>query len=365
MTSALAHVAWEPCFAEARHDRDLEAHARRRMGLPNPAVRYFAAAPWVARAAVDMHPELGLLLHLNLHTADLVGLVVSQENACRFCFAAVRAVLWFQGMDRQRVLRVEQEIARSDLPVTVRATLDYARAQSRSGPAGAHRAWSALRAAGVGAAEAREIAFTVAVTDFSNRLHTALAIPPVPFERTPESFVMRLLRPLLGRSTAARRRRGSPVAATVGSPDWPYARLIAAFGDSPIAPVLAHALDEMWASRHLSRRCKLLIFGVVSRGLPCEVCELEISRALQREGLDAAAIARLLTHLDGPEIDPVERLLMPYARETLWYQPQVLQRHTRMLRQQLSAEQLVEAVGVAALANAVCRMAAVVIAEPA
>jgi hypothetical protein len=56
---------------------------------------------------------------------------------------------------------------------------------------------------------------------------------------------------------------------------------------------------------------------------------------------------------------------MAYARETLWYQPAILQRHTRMLRDQLSSEQLVEAIGVAALANGVCRMAAVVMAEPA
>jgi len=149
------------------------------------------------------------------------------------------------------------------------------------------------------------------------------------------------------------------------SHELPYARLIAAFGDSPIAPALAHALDEMWASRHLSRRCKLLMFAVVSRGLPCEVCELEISGALQREGLDAATVARLLTHLDGPELEPIERLLMSYARETLWYQPAVLQRHTRMLRGHLSAEQLVEAVGVAALANGICRMAAAILNEPA
>ena len=365
MSSALAHVAWEPCFVEARQDRELETHARRRMGLPNPAVRYFAPAPWVARAAVDINPSFGLLIHLDLHTADLVGLVVSQENACRFCFAAVRAVLWFQGMDRERVLRVEQEIARPDLPAMVRATLDYARAQSRSGPTGAHGAWAALRGAGVSAGEAREIAYTVAVSDFSNRLHTALAIPPLPFERTPESLLMRLLRPLLGRVTGARRSRGSPVAAAMDLPERPYGRLIGAFGDSPIAPVLAHALDEMWASSHLSPRCKLLMFAVVSRGLPCEVCELEISRALQREGLDAAAVARLLTHLDAPELEPVERLLMSYARETLWYQPAVLQRHTRMLRDQLSPEQLIEAVGVAALANGICRMAAVVMDEPA
>jgi len=365
MSSALAHVAWEPCFAEARHDRELEARARRRMGLPNPAVRYFAAAPWVAHLAIDVHPEQGLLIHLDLHTADLIGLIVSQENSCRFCFAAVRAVLWFQGMDRQRVLRVEQEIARTDLPAAVRAALDYARAQSRSGPSGAHEAWAALRATGVSAAEAREIAFTVAVTDCSNRLHTALAIPPVPFERTPESLLMRLLRPLFERLTATRRRRGAPMVASPGSPELPYAQLIAAFGGSPIAPVLAQTMDEMWASTHLSRRCKLLMFGVVARGLPCEVCEIEVGRALRATGLDGAAVTRLLTHLDGPELEANERLLMSYARETLWYQPAVLQRHTRALRERLSTEQLVEAVGVTALANGVCRMAAVVMEEPA
>ena len=155
MSSALANVAWEPCFMEARQDRDLEAYARRRMGLPNAAVRYFAAAPWVARTAIDLHPEFGLLVHLNQQTADLIGIVVSQENSCRFCFAAVRAVLWFQGMDRQRVQRIEQEVARHDLPLPVRAAIDYARSQSRTGPAGAHAAWAALRHAGVGAVEAR------------------------------------------------------------------------------------------------------------------------------------------------------------------------------------------------------------------
>ena len=76
MTSALAHVAWEPCFVEARQDRELEAYARKRMGLPNAAVRYFAAAPWVARAQIDLHPEFGLVMHLDALTADLIGIVV-------------------------------------------------------------------------------------------------------------------------------------------------------------------------------------------------------------------------------------------------------------------------------------------------
>lgn len=365
MTSALAHVAWEPCFVEARHDRDLEAYARRRMGLPNGAVRYFAAVPWVARAAIDMHPEFGLLMHLDQRTADLVGIIVSQENACRFCFAAVRAVLWFQGMDRERIQRIEQEVARPDLSPRVRAAIGYARAQSRSGPAAAHAAWHALRAAGVSAAEAREIAFTVATADFANRLHTAPAIPPLPMERLPETLPMRLLRPLIDRIMRGHRSRGNATPVVTPVPGLPYAPLVAAFAGSPIAPALARTMDEMWASPHLSRRAKLLMFGVISRGLPCEVCELEVSRALQREGLDAEAVSRLLAHLDGPELEPIERLLMSFARETLWYQPALLQRHTRVLRDHLSAEQLVEAIGVAALANGVCRMAAVVMAEPA
>ena len=77
-------------------------------------------------------------------------------------------------------------------------------------------------------------------------------------------------------------------------------------------------------------------------------------------------MSRLLTHLDGPELDPVERLLMSYARETLWYEPATLQRHTRALREPAEQrEQLVEAIGVAAFANGLCRMAAVVMTEPA
>ena len=365
MTSALANVAWEPCFVDARRDRALEAYARRRMGVPSGAVRYFAAVPWVARAAIDLHPEFGLLMHLDQRTADLIGIVVSQENACRFCFAAVRAVLWFQGMDRGRIQRVEQEVARPDLAPRVRAALAYARSQSRSGPAGARAAWAALRTAGVSASEAREIAFTVALVDFANRLHTAPAIPPMPMERLPEQWPSRLLRPLIDRMLSSRRTRGGATAAAVPATGVPYGQLITAFAGSPIAPALARTMDEMWASPHLTPRNKLLICGVVSRGLPCDVCEVEVSKALQREGWDAATVSRLLAHLDGPELQPIERLLMQFARETLWYQPTTLQRHARLLREQMSNEQLIEAIAVASLANGVCRMAAVVMAEPA
>jgi AhpD family alkylhydroperoxidase len=316
----------------------------------------------VARAVVDLHVEFGLLLKLDQRTADLIGLVVSQENSCRFCYAIVRSTLWLQGMDAERIRRVEQDFGRADLAPRAQAAIAYARAQSRSGPAGAKAAWQTLRDAGIDTLEAKEIAFTVAVTDFSNRTHTMVAAPYLPAERMPQHPLMRLLRPVLDRVLSRHRSRGAPAAATPADPALPYGGLVAAFAGSPIAAALQRLLGEMWASPLLSRRCKLLMFAVVSRGLPCEVCELEITRALQREGLAAETVERILGRLDAPELDATERLLLPLARETLWYEPAVLQRRVRALRDTLSPPQLIEAIGVAALANALCRMTAAVLA---
>ena len=359
MADALQHVAWESCLIEPHPDRALESYARRKMGIPNPMISYFASVPWLARALVDLHPEYGLLMHLDQNVADLVALAVSQENSCRFCYAAVRALLWGQGMSRARIQRVEQELTRADLPPRTAAAIAFGRSQSRSGPPGARDAREALRRAGFGVDEMKEIAYAVANTDFSNRAHTIPAIPSRPIERIPDQLHLRLLRPLIGRILKSHRSRGraTPLDRV---PSSPYARLVKAYAGSPIASALARTLEEMWASPHLTRRCKLLMLAVVARGLACEVCALEVGEALRGEGLKEATVTQVLTHLDAPELDPVERLLVPFARETIWYEPAPMQRRARALRDRLSGPQLLEAIGVAALANGFCRMGAMV-----
>jgi len=92
---------------------------------------------------------------------------------------------------------------------------------------------------------------------------------------------------------------------------------------------------------------------------------LELGEALEREGLSRATLGQVLAHLDAPELDPVERLVVPFARETIWYEPAALQRRARALRDRLEVGQFLEAVGVAALANGLCRMAATVVEDPA
>jgi AhpD family alkylhydroperoxidase len=358
-TNALQHVAWEPCPFEPSPDCTLEIYARRKWGMTAPSITYFAPVPWLARALVDMHPEFGLLMHLDQRVADLVSLVVSQENSCRFCFAAFRALLWAQGMSKARIQRVEQDLALADLPPRTLAAIAFGRSQSRSGRPQAREAREALRRAGVGDDEMREIAYTVANVDFSNRAHTIAAIPSRSLERLPDQLHMRLCRPLIKRILHSHyfRGRATPLAHV---PSYPYARLVEAYAGSPIAPTLGRTLEEMWTSPHLTLRCKLLMLAVVARGLACEVCAPEIGEALRREGLKEAALAQVLTHLDAAELDPVERLLVPFARETIWYEPASVQRRARALSDHLSSPQLLEAIGVAALANALCRMGAMV-----
>jgi alkylhydroperoxidase family enzyme len=363
MPSPLEQVAWEPCVLEPQRDRALEAYARRKMGMPSSSTPYFTPAPWLARALVDLHPEYGLLLRLDHGVMDLVNLVVCQENSCRFCYAAVRAMLWAQGLSRERIERMERDLLRADLPPRTLAAMAFGRTQSRTGPTGASAARDALARAGVEAEEMREIAFAAALVDFSNRAHTIAAVPVRPMERMPDQLHTRLLRPLVNYLIRRSRSHGRPQPLS-RVPEGPHGRLIQAYAGSPIAPVLAEALDAMWASPILTRRCKLLVFAVVARGLDCEACGPEIGEALRKEGLTDEAIAAILTHLDGPELDSVERQVVSFARETIWYEPAVIQRRARALRGHLTGAQLVEAIGVAALANGLCRLGATVL-EPA
>src|SRR5262249_18391226 len=205
---------------------------------------------------------------------------------------------------------LEQDLTRADLPPRTMAAIAFGRSQSRSGPAGAPAAREALLRAGFGADEMKEIAYNVAVMDFLNRSHTILATPAPPMERMPDQLQGRLLRPLINRIMKGHRFRGQ-AAPLDRVPDYPYARLVRAFPGSPIAPTLGRTLEEMWASPHLTRRCKLLMLAVVARGLGCEGGGQEVGAALRAGGLPPGAPAQSPTPPGPPARPPPERPLRP------------------------------------------------------
>ena len=321
MTHALAQVAWEDCLLEPRRDRALEAFARETQGVPNPTIAYFASVPWLARALVELHPEYGLLQRLDPDVADLVSLIVSQENSCRFCYSAVRRDALGAGHE-QGPDRPHRAGPRGGRPAAAHARRHRLRpAQSRSGPPARSGACAALRAAGVtnrraeggrlrrrghrlqqprhtipaiptaaARAHARAVAYAPAAA--AGRPDAAQPPPPwraAPLEHAPDSrtrdLVRRLCR-LADRAGAGAHARGD---VGVAAPD---AALQAADARGHRArPVV----------RRLRRRARV--------------------RRSQPRACEGAALERILTHLDGPELDATERLLVPFARETIWYEP--------------------------------------------
>src|SRR5438034_500408 len=129
----------------------------------------------------------------------------------------------------------------------------------------------------------------------------------------------------------------------------------AAFDGSPAAGVLRRAIDGAWASDVLPRRTKTLMLAVIARALDCAHGEQEARRFLAAEGLPPAELDDILANLGSPRLDAREALLVPFARETVRYQPAAMQRRMRELAKRLGPEEILEVVGIAALANAGCR----------
>ena len=351
----LRDTEWEDPLLEPRRDRELERWAKQRMGMVLPGMEYLGDCPQIAR--MDLELTHAALSHVGLDLMGLIGLVVSQDNACRYCYAGVRVLLSLRGVDEQRIRELEHALQTARGDPQIEPALAFARRISRANPLPSAPERKELRAAGYSDEAVRELAFHAGRVVVANRMATLPAIPPKLPERVAQPWVFRLARPVLAWWLG-------PLVHQGGEPDLlpgdlergPYAGLVRALHGLPAARALRTALDEAWASPHSTPRAKALVFAVVARGLGARRAEREAVRLLAEEGLGPAETERILADLAGPELDPVEAAFVPYARETLWYEPAPIQRRGRRLLEQLTPEQFVELVGLASLANMVGRL---------
>jgi alkylhydroperoxidase family enzyme len=349
----LTEIEWESCMIAPGRDAEVEQYVRTTMGMVPPLAPYFYGRPWIVRTIVGFDGSQLALRHVDDDFARLIGLVVAQENSCRFCYAASRALLKLFGYRDVRIQRIEQNLQTAELSTRVRVGLEFARRVARANPLPGSSERRKLLDAGYSPDGIGELAFLAGVNVFYNRLATLPAVPTESVERMARSWWLPILRPILAR--LMRPRRPTP-AAEGAAYDGPFAYLVNALGALPIGATLADRLRDAWTSPTLSQRTKALLFAVVARGLDCPISEREAERVLASEGVPPAETTSILEHLASPALDAVEALLVPYARETIWFRPAQIQRRTRTLHASLPAEQLLEAIGIVSLANAVCRM---------
>src|SRR5437660_303872 len=226
LAAATTDLEWGECIVPAVPvPPALRAEVRKAVGAVPGWLARLAPSPWLVRALCEIikHP----FAHAPREVCELVALVVSQENSCRYCYGVQRAVFKIFGYRDAYLDALERDAQVSELTPAARAALDFARRLTRATP-----------------------------------------------------------RP--------------------------------------------------------------------SRA------DLEARRFVAAEGLAPGQLDEILANLGSPQLDAREARLVPFARETVRYQPAAVQRRMRELAHGLTAEEIVEAVGVAALANAVCRMSVVI-----
>ena len=316
----------------------------------------FAAAPWIPIHGPALNRAMFTRVHFDHVLADLVGLVVSQDNSCRYCFAAQRMLMSVLGFPQERITQLEQDLRTLALQPKERATLEFARRLSRSSPLLVRADTKPLQDAGLSNDEIRELVALVALMTFFNRVSTLAAAPPATYEKLPDRLWVRSLRPFMAPIMRRLQRRAKPVPLAEGERTGPFAAFVCALDGLPAAHALRGALDGCFGSDILTLRSKALVFAVVARALGDRRFEHDATAIALEAGLEPSDLNEILAHLTSPRLDATERIIVPFARETVWYRPAQIQRRAREVQDALRPDQFSEVIGVASLANAVGRL---------
>jgi alkylhydroperoxidase family enzyme len=263
------------------------------------------------------------------------------------------------GYSESFIQQVERDVQMAELDGKERAYIAFCRslARSRPRPAAAERA--ALLALGYTPAQIGELAFAISFGCFFNRVSTLLACPPEQkFERMasgPIRWLLALAMPLMKKFGPGRPETAVLDRATLAA--GPFGVVLAPLAGLQAGSIMKAALDGAFESGLLSRSAKALMFAVVARTLGCPHCDAAATRLLLADGMSQAEIDSAMATLRCPRLAQGEAGLLAWARDTVYYEPSSIQQKTRALGTELGAPALLEAIGVASLANATVRLA--------
>lgn len=362
MAQLLNELQWgEPLFAPDI-DPAWEAELKRRGGNVSEVDRRIAPSPWLREASLGI--TIGRACAIPAHLFNVAALVTSQENACRYCYGANRAYMKMLGYSESFIGRIEHDVHLAELNDKERALVAFCRNLARSRPRPALAERDALVRQGYTRQAAHEVALWIALGCFYNRVTILIASPP---EHGFEGWVsakqwwFALTGPLM-RMQAARRRRSAPDSAATAEVlrGGAFGPLLAPLAGLPGAWIMKSALDGAFASTVLSRATKALMFAIVARTLDCRPSEAEARKLLRAEGFEDAEVDEALAMLSSKRLGPAEARLLPWVRSTVHYQTGPIQQQTRALAEAIGPGAALEAIGVAALANATVRIAMLV-----
>ena len=161
-------IEWEAPPIEPYRDPDAEALMGKKYGFVMDSVAFYSRSLWIVRSQVRFDLQRDVLVQVDVDLAEIIGLVVSQDDTCRFCYAAWRALLRFQGYGESRIERLEENVAAALSP-SDRVAVDFARRVSRANPIPSRAEWKPLEASGIEPGAIKDLAFLAALNVYYNR----------------------------------------------------------------------------------------------------------------------------------------------------------------------------------------------------
>src|SRR2546422_47339 len=161
LAAATANLEWGECIVPAAPvPPALQAEVRKAVGAVPGWLARLAPSPWLVRALCEIIARP--FAHAPLEVCNLVALVVSQENSCRYCYGVQRAVLKIFGQRDEHIDALVRDAQVSQLTPAARAALDLARRLTRANPRPGGGDFEALVRAGFSRPAAAEIVFAAA-----------------------------------------------------------------------------------------------------------------------------------------------------------------------------------------------------------
>ena len=285
----------------------------------------------------------------------ICGLVTAQENTCRYCYGVGRSQMKLMGYSEKLISDIERETQLAELDTKERAFVQFCRKLSRSTPRPSRSACDKMVDLGYSEKAVAEMAFLIVNHCFTNRVSTFISIPPLAnLENLSTSFFGKIFRPLI------KRRMRNMAWTSEGELDIEDSELpgvVRALKGLPAAKAVNDTFVGAFMPSQISQELKVLMFAVVARTLACSFCEEETKHMAIQLGFKEREFEEALQALDSPRLDTHEKLLLSWTRNTIHYQNGPIQRQVRELAKQVDEVKLLEAIGIASLANSVVRLA--------
>ena len=360
MAATLNEIEWSEPLLPYVQDPEFDKTVKSTLGMVTEVYHRVASNHWLRE--VCLLSDSYKVRHVPSRMFFLGGMITAQENACRYCYGALRALLRLQGYQESFITRLESDLKMAELDEKESAFTQFCRNLARSNPRPSKKDRDQLIQMGYSPLVVNEMAVCIAIACFYNRVCTLIACPPEQkLERLAGSFFGGVLSKIAGRLIRhmfiSKRvdKKGDTNAPKIGA--HPFAPLIRELEGVPSAGIIEQMLAGALAPGVIPVKTKALMFLVVARQLNCKFCTAGSEQLLKEQGLTAAEIKEAVESLGGKGLDPSLSSILDWTRDTVRYHPIKIQKKTEGLLEKIGPDALLEIVGTAAVANSTVRLA--------